>query len=165
MLQIVRGQRIMSNLTRSKYGIGKLIFGTLYLHHSCVDLINNDTIRTNIQIQMKQAINLPYNIIKYNIKENKTTFIQCTDFDVANEPLPDWYFNFKNNKLIQTKGLQIWHHKWMFVGDDYTGFDVAMSMLRSAEWMTAMEHIDYKKIGQPEYWDKQLEKYNLTKRK
>jgi hypothetical protein len=40
----------------------------------------------------------------------------------------------------------------MWVADDYTGFDVKESKLRSLEW-TSLPNIDRTRIGQKKYWD------------
>ena len=151
-------------LSRSKYGIGKLIFNHLYVHRTYIDQINDSLIRSNIQIAMKD-IKVHYDVIRYNIKENKTTFIIVADFDSSQEPLPDKYISVKDNgEFTFVNGTQIWHHKWMMVGDDYFGFDVEQSKARSKLWTETMK-VDYKKIGQPKYWDLKLKEFNLEGRK
>ena len=111
---------------------------------------------------MQKAQHVKYNIIKYNIKENKVTFILCHDFDSADEPLPNYYINFKDGQPITTKGFQIWHHKWMFVDDDYMGFDVEHSKQRSYKWVTTMKDVNYSKIGNPNIWEQLLKKYKIN---
>ena len=152
------------DLKRSKYGIGKLIFNNLYVHRIYVDLITDDLIRSNIQIAMKLT-KINYDVIRYDISNTVTTFIKVNDFDSSQEPLPDLYTTYANNKVKTTKGQQIWHHKWMMVGDDYHGFDVEESKKRSELWTETMKHVDYKRIGRPDYWDKKLIEYKLSARK
>ena len=45
----------------------------------------------------------------------------------------------------------IYHHKWLFVDDDYPGFDVAQGKLRSAAWL-ALPDVDKSRIGRRSYW-------------
>ena len=46
----------------------------------------------------------------------------------------------------------IYHHKWLFVKDDYDGFDVEESKTRSRAWM-ALTDIDRTRIGKKSYWE------------
>ena len=45
----------------------------------------------------------------------------------------------------------IYHHKWLFVRDDYDGFDVAESRTRS-ERIMMLEGVDHSRIGKRQYW-------------
>ena len=49
----------------------------------------------------------------------------------------------------------IHHHKWLCVGDDYTGFDVEESKRRSAAWL-ALPDVDKSRIGRRGYWQTQV---------
>lgn len=153
-------------LSRSKYSIGKFIFGNLYVHRTYVDQINDDIIRSNIQMEMKKAYSISYDVIRYDTKTKNTTFIKVNDFNNSHEPLPDEYITFLDDDTYKiSKGQQIWHHKWMMVGDDYMGFDVEQSKQRSNDWIEKIKHLDYKRIGRPEYWDLKLKAYGLEPRK
>lgn len=46
----------------------------------------------------------------------------------------------------------IYHHKWLFVADDYRGFDVAESKARSEQWI-ALGDVDRSRIGRKSYWE------------
>ena len=46
----------------------------------------------------------------------------------------------------------IYHHKWLFVAEDYSGFDVSASRVRSQCWV-ALTGIDRSKIGRKSYWE------------
>jgi hypothetical protein len=50
----------------------------------------------------------------------------------------------------------IWHHKWEFVSDDYTGFDVEQSKERSLQWKSKIgTNKDISnRIGRLSYWRK-----------
>ena len=45
----------------------------------------------------------------------------------------------------------IYHHKWLFVADDYDGFDVEESKSRSDAWL-ALPQVDKSRIGRACYW-------------
>jgi hypothetical protein len=45
----------------------------------------------------------------------------------------------------------IYHHKWLFVKDDYSEFDVEESKRRSLAWLV-LDGIDKKRIGRLSYW-------------
>jgi hypothetical protein len=49
----------------------------------------------------------------------------------------------------------IYHHKWLFVSDDYEEFDVEASKSRSERWM-ALTDVDRSRIGRKSYWDEQV---------
>jgi len=51
---------------------------------------------------------------------------------------------------------QIYHHKWLFVKDDYQGFDVDKSKERSAEWLQVSDRINMSKIGTLNYWEDEV---------
>jgi len=46
---------------------------------------------------------------------------------------------------------EIYHHKWLFVANDYTGFSVGESRNRSIAWM-GLENVDKSRIGRKGYW-------------
>lgn len=147
-------------MNRSKYGVGKLIYGNLYVHKDCINAINDEQIRNDIYYSMKEFTN-QYNVIRYNVADKTCTFIIVNDFDTANEPLPDYYYT--DQKTIA--GRQIWHHKWMMVSDEYKGFNIDNAKRRSQIWTNTMKDLDYRKIGNPKYWDEKLKEYNLEGRK
>jgi hypothetical protein len=45
----------------------------------------------------------------------------------------------------------IYHHKWLFVDDDYDGFNLEVSRRRSETW-TQIPDIDNSRIGRRSYW-------------
>ena len=44
------------------------------------------------------------------------------------------------------------HHKWLFVADDYQGFDVERSKGRSQRWI-AIGNVDRSRIEKKSYWE------------
>lgn len=153
----------MEKLKRSeKYGIGKQISNNVYVHKSYESVLPSAKLE-------KAKKGLPathsYNIIKYNFIENKFSFIFSPDFDKANEPKVGPYVvvNLATNQVKvfpnKTRAIQIYHHKWLMVGDDYKGFSVAKAKQRSAD--TSSMSVNKYKIGFKTYWDVALRRNNL----
>lgn len=105
-------------------------------------------------------------VYKIDTKNNTVSFIESKDFDTAREPeVGDAYLvnlDTEKIKLIKAKG-QIYHHKWMFVADDYAWFDVEESKRWSEKWQKILPN-DRKiksRIGYKKYWEEYLEQYGL----
>lgn len=47
----------------------------------------------------------------------------------------------------------IWHHKWMWVGPEFNGFDYEASKKRSARWKPHVSKTELTKIGNKIYWE------------
>ena len=99
-------------------------------------------------------------------KNNKVSFIASPDWDTAREPLVgDSYvtdiFDVQF-KTIKSKG-QIYHHKWMFVSDDYNGFNIQESKEWSDIWTKILPRNREVKsrIGYKKYWNEILKEFNL----
>lgn len=148
----------------------KKIGGSIYIHKSNLEELK-EIIEENIFLRIMEASkNLPdsfnFEIIKYNKKDNKVSFIDSSDWNTAREPLVgDSYVTFIddfNFKLIKSKG-QIYHHKWMFVSNDYNGFDIEESKNWSKVWTDVIpnEKSIKSRIGYKKYWDEILKEYNL----
>jgi hypothetical protein len=45
----------------------------------------------------------------------------------------------------------IYHHKWLFVADTYTGFDVETAKEHSRRWLW-LDGVDYRRIGKRSFW-------------
>ena len=105
-------------------------------------------------------------IYKVDTKNNTVSFIESEDFDTAREPQVGnaYAVNLKTGKIktIKAKG-QIYHHKWMFVADDYAWFDIEESKKWSEKWQSILPK-DRKvksRIGYKKYWDEYLREYGL----
>lgn len=143
----------MSQLQRSqRYGVGKNIGGAIYIHRTYERVIS-----TSHLTKAKSALptDYEYTVVKWVLRSNNISFIKCQHFDQLHEPPIDEVVvvtpegvtrrsRFRNNPPI-------YHHKWMFVRDDYGGFDVEESKRRSALW-SQLAGIDRKRIGRRDYW-------------
>lgn len=105
-------------------------------------------------------------IYKVDVRNKKVSFIESKDFNESREPTvgKGYVVDIENKtyKEIKPKG-QIYHHKWMFVADDYTGFDIEESKRWSEKWQSVIP-ADKKiksRIGYKKYWDEYLKEYGL----
>lgn len=134
-----------------KYGVGKYIGGTIYVHRQYEDVIPNIS---DIKKALKKDIgDFKYNVVAYDGAGSKARFIEAKDFDTADEPTVGNYiiYDFKNGVTKHGTTDTIYHHKWLFVKDDYKGFNVQQSYDRSARWL-AIPDINFSKIGHKKYW-------------
>lgn len=148
----------------------KKIGTTFYVHKSNIEelfsLIDKDTSQRINIAREELPKSFDYSIIKYDKKSNKVSFISSPDWDLAREPLVgDSYttdiFNI-SFKIIKSKG-QIYHHKWMFVADDYTGFNIEESKRWSKLWTESLprDRAIKSRIGYKKYWNEILNQFNL----
>jgi len=139
---------------RWRGNVGKSIGGNVYVHRNYeTDVIPHDILAT----AQKSLDGFDYNILKYAPKTGVITFIQSPDFDTAPEPTvgPALLVKPDGSKRSMSPSGDPWiyHHKWLFVKDDYPGFDVIESKRRSLEWME-LPDIDYSRIGKKSFWEK-----------
>ena len=87
------------------------------------------------------------------------SFIKSPDFDTADEPIVGDVITVKPDGTTRRRSRradpQIYHHKWLFVADDYKGFNVAASKRRSATWLKLAD-IDKSRIGTKSYWEEHV---------
>ena len=146
-----------SAIRRSKWGVGKVIGGRIYVHRDYVDRLPEPLQRLySDATQAMQGVdpNFRWNATAIDLKGDKVTLMEAPDFDTADEPHVGVYWTVapgKPPKRGQTS--QIWHHKWLWVDDDYRGFDVDQSFERSRKWL-AIPDIPFAKIGKDEFWQK-----------
>ena len=77
------------------------------------------------------------------------------NFDTEDEPTVGNYTNVNMDKdtLKTGNSNSIWHHKWVWVMDDYPGFDVQESIERSKRWLEQKD-VDFSRIVNRQFWDK-----------
>jgi len=148
-----------SVIARSKYGVGKSIGGAIYVHKNYA----NQVVPPDIWKKAQELVpdEFKYNTIVYDPKKGLIRFDEAPDFDTAREPVPGWtltvdYANYTAGK--PKKYDSIWHHKWLFVKDDYKGFNVKESKNWSKLWTSKLKETA---IGRADIWKKQLKEYGL----
>lgn len=147
----------------------KKVGKSLYAHKSNLKelLLNLD------ENQQKNLLNLlkfnghlciQYDIIKYNQETNKISLIECNTWEVLYEPIvgDSYCFSSDNSYKIIRGGTKVYHNKWQFVSEDYTGFDIKIAKNRTKEWENIPEIVKNKsRIGNKKYWYEILQKYGL----
>lgn len=151
-----------------KYGVGKEIGGDVYVHKNYMYEVVPHEIMRQCEIALDYYFpDFDYNCIRYSPKKQSVSFQESPDFDTAREPVVGDYITIFYNPdedprdfdVQQGHSNYIWHHKWNWVHDDYTGFDVAESWNWSKEWLnTLLEPSDGNGISR---WNTQLDKYGL----
>lgn len=172
-LKTYKGSRIARS---SKYGVGKEIGGKLYFHKKYAEDIIPEDIWYSAKRCMIEDFRSPnggadfqYNTLIYDPTNERVTFVESPDFDTAREPVVGDYVTVRRNydphdsrKWIVTSGHSnyIYHHKWLWVDNNYTGFDVRESWEWSKEWLNKLrETADGNGLDR---WNAQLSRYNLT---
>ena len=118
-----------------KYGVGKQMGSNIYVHKSSKHILGG--VINKIKSLMPK--NLKYEVIKYNETTGNISFINSPDWNTADEPTVGTSILIKPtgvvNTTVQKSNPQIYHHKWLFVNDGYTGFNVEESKKRSIAWL------------------------------
>ena len=144
----------------SKYGVGKRMGPDVYMHKTYLKDLPADVRKTIETAKLPE--NFSYEIIKYNEKTGQVSLIESPDWNEISEPTTGDSFIIKpdgTTKLHKAPSdpvkRMVYHHKWLFVKDDYAGFDVAESRMRSRIWK-ALPNVDVRRIGQRQYWETQV---------
>ena len=138
--------------------VGKKMGDDLYFHKKYVDEYIDKDFYNELKSHLPKGFK--FTVIKYNKKNETVSFIYSPDFNTADEPIvSDAYKVTKDGKVTLTREKsvpQIYHHKWLFVKDDYKGFIVGKSMERSKEWLVVSDQINMSKIGSKGYWEEEV---------
>lgn len=139
-------------IKRSSLGVGKQIGGDLYLHKSYSGRLPYQDRLALAESRLHEGFpGFNFNVIKAG-KDGSYTFFNSLDFDTADEPTAGNYVRVEGTgKMKAGRTESIWHHKWLWVMDDYKGFDVEESKERSRKWLK-LPGIDYSRIGNPAFW-------------
>lgn len=135
-----------------KYSVGKEIGGAIYMHR-----VYEYVLPESVKIASKHLpADFEYNVVKFVEKESCVSFILCPEFDSEDEPVvgDSVRIDAKGSKRFfrQQADPFIYHHKWLFVTDDYKGFDVKKSKSRSISWL-GLDGLDMTRIGRKSFWD------------
>ena len=150
-----------TRIARSKYGVGKFMVYCLYFHKQYADkVIPQDILSRAEAVLAEKYPDFQYNCIKYDLNTYTVSFQEAPDFDTAREPMVGNYVSvFPDGKTRKGHSDYIWHHKWLWVQDDYRGFDVEASFQWSQKWLSILtETADGNGI---ERWRSQLKRFSL----
>lgn len=144
----------------NKYGVGKEIGGQIYFHKNYVGRICPELYDIAVKMLKQGYPDFEFNCLMYDKKKpNVLRFDSALDFDTAREPSPGQMISVDTSTRTLTKlsSKQIWHHKWLWVMDDYKGFDVQASYEWSKTWLEKISHPS----GYPEKWKAELKSVGL----
>ena len=142
---------------RFRGGVGKSIGGRIYVHRDYAkEVVPVDLMKRAVRCLPK---GFKYNAVVYDINKCVVRFDEARNFDYAREPWPGNFIKVSSNGEV-SKGFSpsIWHHKWMWVKDDYKGFDVAESYRWSEMWLGRLEK---QASGSMNVWMRQLMEVGL----
>lgn len=152
----------------TKFGVGKQMGTALYIHKDYDNVLPNSEYKNAINKLTENAPTFKFNIIKFDSKENSFSFINSPDFDTSDEPIILDVIRIANDgtmKYFKPKtDPQIYHHKWNFVKNDYSGFDVKKSIERSIQWKTQLgtnKEVS-SRIGTKSYWENTIKNFKLS---
>ena len=137
---------------RSKrYGVGKEIGGAVYVYRRYEHVFGPVVEQARVHLPPEFC----YTVVKLNLTNQSVSFVEVADFDSAPEPTIDTIITVRpdgsTKRISPPSDPFIYHHKWLFVKDDYDGFDVEQSRARSRAHM-ALPDIDRRRIGKRNYW-------------
>ena len=146
-----------SVIKRYKGIVGKDIGGQLYVHKDYArEVIPKDVIKFGLY---KLPKDFKYNSMMWDRRRNIIRFDSVPGFDSEREPVVGEYIAVLPDGSTR-KGISnyIWHHKWLWVKDDYNGFNVDESKQWSEEWLSRLQE---PASGKFDKWKQQLERVGL----
>lgn len=139
----------------ARFGVGKEIGGAIYVHKRYEDLLPDCVGEAKAQL----PAGFSYHVVKYQVRSEVVSFVRCDDFDTADEPTVGDVCTVRpdGSATVRRQGKDPWiyHHKWLFVRDDYPSFDVEKSKTRSQLWL-ALDDIDLRRIGKKSFWEENV---------
>ena len=143
--------------SRSKrFRVGKEIGGAVYVHRAYEAVLPREALH---RAEAALPPGFEYHVVKYAVAEGVFSFVHCPQFDSAPEPIVGEIVTVRPDgaarRRAQPLDPEIYHHKWLFVRDDYPGFDVEASKARSRAWLR-LEGVDRRRIGRKSYWEREV---------
>lgn len=152
-----------STIKRHKNVVGKQVGKQLYVHKEyATEVVPPDMLKRALEVLAKNAPEFQYNCIMWDSGRPIVRFDQAPDFDTAREPhVGDFIVVDPRNPTFISRGHSdsIWHHKWLWVKDNYSGFDVKQSKKWSKMWLSKLEE---PAKGTDVTWNMQLNKVGLN---
>ena len=149
-------ERVIEMPTRSRrFGVGKEIGYAVYVHRNYEERLG----ATVEWAKRHLPENYEYTVVKLNQRNDSVSFILCPNFDLDHEPAIAAILVVNADGATQRRTTPadpyIYHHKWLFVDDDYCGFSVEESKARSLLWIS-LGDVDRSRIGRASYWNEQV---------
>lgn len=151
---------------------GKRIGNDLYIYSECLPYGYYEKYRRGLfEIGKKYGSDEmeKNHVIRFNTKnENDISIMEVRNFDTDREPIigNSYKVNLSSGEIKFTKEKNnpyIYHHKWMFVSDNYKGFNVEESKRWSVKWKKALPQgrKTTSSIGYLKQWNNFLNEYGL----
>ncbi len=152
----VSGDRVSEMPQRCRrYSVGKEIGYAVYVHRDYETHLGDVVEWAKRHLPAKYD----YTVVKLNQHNDSVSFIYCPGFDTEHEPAIAGIVVVNADGQVQRRSLPadpyIYHHKWLFVADDYSGFDVAASKERSEVWIKLAD-VDRSRIGRRNFWEQNV---------
>jgi hypothetical protein len=122
----------------------------LYLHKQYIKKLPKE-LQQQVADAKRKIPGIKFNVVNISMKTPEVSFINSPDFDTAPEPTVGEWTKVSPSGVRAGYSNAIWHHKWLWVRDDYKGFDVDESFERSEAWLT-IPNIDFARIGNKALW-------------
>ena len=160
-LKTIKGSRIWY----SKLGVGKQVGNKIYVHKDYAsDIVPTDILQNAQNILQKYEPGASFNCICYDLNNpNVIRFDEAPKFDTDREPYPGIMWTVDTSRIDEgercyrvSHSYAIWHHKWLWVKQDYQGFDVNESYEWSKHWLSKLPEVA---SGYCYEWNEQLKKY------
>lgn len=152
-----------SKIWYSKFGVGKRVGSKIYIALQYLpNICEEGLIKEAAMILNDNGI--AYNSFKcacYDLNDPCVIrFDMCPKFDIDSCPVVGWQYTVDTYSGTVKKRYceQIYHHKWLWVLEDYEGFNVQDSYNWSKHWLSKLSEVA---SGYPHKWEEQLKKYNI----
>ena len=158
MLKTLKGSLIRRS---KKHEVGKIVGNNIYFHRDyCMTYMPKEC--QFLFQEKKRLVPFDFNCCRYNVETGQLAFVESPDFDVSREPLVGRMFIVNRwtdpGQLTQFYN-QIYHHKWTFVDNCYSGFHVRESWEWSRTWLNVLtEPANGSSLTN---WLNQLSRFNL----
>lgn len=150
-----------AKLERFRGLAGKQVGDKIYVHRRYADLVIPKK-------SLKQALDLaaasmpfePTSVL-WDRRDNIVRFDEAPGFDTEQEPRVGRYVavNLSTGAVRTGSSDAIWHHKWLWVQDDYDGFDVRKARAWSRFWSHRLPAAP--KGGSQRAWEEQLASHGI----
>jgi poly(A) polymerase len=151
-----------SIVRRYKNNVGKQVGSQIYVHKFYAEEVIPKAIWDKANsILTRSNPDFAFNTVCFDVKAKSVRFDQAADFDSAREPhVGDYITVWVDGRRQPHAGHSnnIWHHKWLWVKDDYTGFDVDKAKEWSRIWLSKL---DEPAKGSDLTWKSQLRNHGL----
>lgn len=163
MREVIKTQR-GSDIRRYKNIVGKQVGPQIYVHKTYAhEVIPHDHLRKAAETLKRVKPNFKFNSVMWNSKTGEIRFDEAPDFDAAREPHVGQYISiFLDGKTREGRSNAIWHHKWLWVKDDYRGFNVDKARQWSILWLSKLPSAAK---GSDASFNTQLQQHGLSEEK